>query len=453
LKIVSPIDVRKFRAELDFRKVAVFNSSDQSWSPIPVALTATTIDAREWESLERDARHIFASFPKIMAWLRRPKQMGLAQKLFAGLSDFESEVIHDMSSENWGHVTIRMDLYWHQNEIKIIEVNCTIPAMQAYSDNVFHAWANAGGEVAGESRNVDELLDSLIAMYRMDGGRLARPRIVILHRDGDSQLGELLWLQRQWSARGFETLLAQPEALSRVGDLWVVEGVPCDLVYRHIFARGLAGQSTGLELRSNRKSHFYNPVSAHFEAKAFLALVSYVAANGELTTEVDLTDEEVKAIARRVPCSRILGGVATASTFESVAGRLADVVLKRSFGYGGQQVIMGDDWYSGDTQNRLRAMTKMAGEIDFKTFSTWASECDQSLWVAQDRMSGACRRTDVLTSRGVEVWDAWYDASIFINSRTPPICRGGVSRISKSPVVNIGTGGGLAPFFTVPYAI
>lgn len=200
---------------MDLRKVAVFNAAEPSWVPIPVALTPTTIDAHEWEALERDARSVMGVFKKLLRWLKCPDQHGLAKKLFAGLTDFERDFVNDNAHEHWGHVTVRMDLFWHHGEIKIIEVNCTIPAMQAYSDNVFYAWAKAGGLVQGESKNSKELLDSLVAMYRLDGGLLERPRIIILHREGDSQLGELLWLQQEWNAHGFETYLADPLMLSR----------------------------------------------------------------------------------------------------------------------------------------------------------------------------------------------------------------------------------------------
>ncbi len=460
-KGVYLIDCQILRKELARRKVAVFNAVDASWSAIPIALTPTTVEASEWESLEHDGRLIFGVFLKVLRWLQCPSQNNLAKNLFDGLSDFEKEFVTSDSSECWGHVTIRMDLFWHHGNIKIIEVNCTIPAMQAYSDNVFNAWALAGGEVHGESRNSEQLLESLVAMYRLDGGRLARPRIVILHREGDSQLGELLWFQKEWTARGFETLLADPTRISRMGDLWVVDDTPCDLVYRHIFAFRLSGHEAGQQIKKNRNCHMYNPISAHFEAKAFLALVSQLAGDQRLAAEVEMTEEEISAITNRVPQSRILGrdlvdrtlGASGSDKRDRMGINLSSTVLKRSIGYGGHQVIMGDTWRTEDTQTNLRQMTNMEGEITFEKFYEWVLEHDDSLWIIQERMSGARRKTQVLTSHGLEIWDAFFDASIFINSRTAPICRGGVSRVSTSPIVNIGKGGGLAPFLIVTNGI
>lgn len=455
------IDCKIFRTELDRRKVALFNAAAGSWSAIPVALTPTTVEAAEWESLARDGRLIFGVFLKLLRWLQCPTQSVLAKNLFDGLSAFEKEFVTSESSEYWGHVTIRMDLCWHHGDIKIIEVNCTIPAMQAYSDNVFNAWAQAGGEAQGESKNSQQLLESLVAMYRLDGGRLARPRIVILHREGDSQMGELLWFQKEWTALGFETFLADPTRISRVGDVWLVDETPCDLVYRHIFAFRLSGHEVGQQIKKNRIGHIYNPVSAHFEAKVFLALVSQVAGDQRLASEVKMTAEEITAISNRVPKSRILGREFAGSSLwtsgrevrDEIGMNLSSTVLKRSVGYGGHQVIMGDSWGTAETQASIREMTAMAGEITFEKFYDWVLNHDDNLWIMQERMSGARRKTQVLTSNGLEIWDAFFDASIYINSRTAPICRGGVSRISTSPIVNIGRGGGLAPFLIVTNAI
>ena len=440
------INVRRLKEELLRRKVAVYRAADNAWIPVPIALTPTTVKAAEWSDLERDARIILGAFPKIQRWLCDPGRRTLLKRIYEGLTGIEQEVSSLDPQAFWGHATIRMDLFWHEDAIKIIEVNCTIPAMQAYSDNVFGAWIDAGGKQDSGSNNVRELLDSLLSLYRIDGGVLSRPRIVILHRQGDSQLGELLWIQREWSQIGFETLLATPETLSRAGDLWMVEGVPCDLVYRHIFAWRLEQSAVSGALMDNRRFHIYNPPSAHYESKGFLALLSHLASADDLAKDAGLNADEIRAIRDRVPWSRLLGRLDNAVSFQSVESRLPGLVLKRSIGYGGHQVFMGDAWDSDETQVRLRQLTSLVGQISFATFAAWAETKDTSLWIAQERMSGARRETEVLTASGVETWNAWYDASIFLNTRGSAICHGGVSRVATTPVVNIGTGGGLAPF-------
>ena len=440
------LNINTYRFELDQRHVAVWRADFSKWRPIPVALTPTRISSSQWQSVVSDARLVFSTFPKILKWLQLPDQSQLKAGIFSGLSGLEQFASDMDPMYGWGHVTTRFDLYWHGEEIKIIEVNCTIPAMQAYSDNVLNAWQIASGVVESSSSNVTELLQSLFQMYRIDGGMSGNPRIIILHRPGDSQMGELLWLKDHWNQLGVHTVLATPESVSRIGELWVVDGNPYDMIYRHIFAWRLPEGSVKDALLENRSFHIYNPISAHYESKAFLALASHLAASAALVTEVGITPEELSAMTRRVPWSRILGDGRFAIPFSDIKDRLPNLVLKRSVGYGGHQVFMGNEWDSPETQSRLSQLTGEPLPVTFEKFSTWAVTRDNSLWIAQERMSGIRRKTSVLCGDHIEEWDAWFDASVFINSRSEPICGGGVSRIAQSPIVNIGAGGGLAPF-------
>jgi hypothetical protein len=365
-------------------------------------------------------------------------------KMMDGLSLLESKIARASPSEAWGHVTVRLDLFWHLGDLKIIEVNCTIPAMQAYSDHVLAAWQIANGSSDYMGSNVDDLLQSLLSLYRINGGICSRPRVAILHRAGDSQLAELQWMKKRWSRSGFQTVLATPDSLTCCGDTWLASGEPCDIVYRHIFASRLRNEQVIERLAKANQYHIYNPVSAHYECKAFLALLSHVAADLELSSSAGLTKEESLAIERRIPWSRVIGGHLASVSAEAVERRLEGLVIKRSVGYGGHQVILGDSWYSADTQRKLNELTGTGGPVDLRSFLAWIN-LDQSVWIVQERMSGARRQTDVLTTGGIESWNAWFDASIFLNTSGQPVCGGGVSRVAESPIVNIGTGGGLAP--------
>jgi hypothetical protein len=440
------MDLIKLRSELDRRRVAVWRAQESTWQPIPVALTPTVVSESEWQSVVADARLVFGSFPKIMNWLLKSEQDPLLIRLLSGLTGLERLMATQDPSKFWGHVTARFDLYWHDGEIKIIEVNCTIPAMQAYSDNVLQSWLYAHGLKPASSSNVSDLLKSLLGMYREDGGSNPRPKILILHREGDSQLGELLWLQREWTKLGFETALAIPESIHHERNGWRQGAMLYDVVYRHIFAWRLPDDEIAKALQDNRAQHIYNPVSAHYEAKSFLAIVSDVADNAHRSAQVGLSEQEVSAIKRRVPWTRILGSENSSASRTKLESQLDDLVLKRSVGYGGHQVLMGRDWEQEAVQSKLRQLIGHKQHISFEHFYQWAIEIDSSLWIAQDRMTGAKRTTHVLCGEKVEEWDAWFDVSVFINSRALPVCNGGVSRIAKTPIVNIGAGGGLAPF-------
>jgi hypothetical protein len=451
---MNKFSLEDFSNELKHRNVAVWRSSDASWSAIPVALTPTIVSTDAWSSMLEDAQLVLSAFPKVMSWLLSLVGTDEAKRFFldkmlTGLSAYESKVARLSPWDSWGHVTVRLDLFWHHGALKIIEVNCTIPAMQAYSDNVLAAWQIARGESDRVTGNVDDLLLSLLGRYRMNGGICSRPRLAILHRDGDSQMGELHWIKKRWSESGFETELVTPDSLTSYEDMWLANKKPCDIVYRHIFASRIQNDWLLERLENPSQYHIYNPISAHYECKAFLAILSYVAADPAMGTSAGLTKEESNAIERRLPWSRVIGGPLASVSGEVIERRLEGLVLKRSVGCGGHHVILGDSWYSNDTQRKLNDMTGISGSVDLRSFLTWI-ELDQSHWVVQERMSGARRQTEVLVRSGVESWNAWFDVSMFLNTNGRPICGGGVSRIALNPIVNIGTGGGLAPLLIQP---
>jgi hypothetical protein len=253
-------------------------------------------------------------------------------------------------------------------------------------------------------------------------------------------------LQEEWGKCGDQAVLATPSMVARSANQWFIGQMPVDLIYRHIFAWRLEDSPFASCLINNRQTHIYNPVSAHYESKAFLALVSHMSSDTQRAQEVGFSRDEMAAVNLRVPWSRILGQSPLSVPFEEVKERLPYLVFKRSVGYGGHQVIMGQDWETHETQTRLKQLTGCLGHVDFNHFASWILKQDTSLWIAQNRMSGAQRRTQVLCGDQLEEWDGWFDASVFIDSGKSPVCSGGVSRISKSPIVNIGTGGGLAPF-------
>ncbi len=444
------ISVEILRRELRARGVAVWNALEGKFQPIPVALTPTVVRSSDWQSLVQDARLVLGTFPKLMSWLQRLEQRHLFAQIFGGLSSIEALAAQSDPMASWGHATTRVDLFWHHGAIKIIEVNATIPAMQAYSDQTTQAWITAGGMIDLRNQKISDnqgdLLRGLLSLYRRDGGTVAMPRIAILHRPGDSQLGELQNLCRDWNSRGYQAVLVTPEDLLSSGDIWMAHGEPCDLVYRHLFAWRLEGGELAQTMLHSRRTHIYNPISAHYETKAFLAVLSQVADNACLAHQAGIMDAEMQVIKKRVPWSRIISAEDVATSAAELQDRLPQLVLKRSLGYGGHHVIMGDSWSHPKTQVQLKSLTQLSIPISLPAFLDWVRHEDKSLWIAQERMSGAQRTTEVLTASGIETWNTWYDASVFINTGSEFLSGGGVSRVGKTPVVNIGTGGGLAPF-------
>lgn len=445
-----PLSSYKFTGEIAKRNVSVWDRAGSTWRQIPIATDPVVVSKSAWEALVADGRTLLACFPLVLDWLQHAENRSLFDHIFDGLAGLELEAAGALPSSTWGHATIRLDLFWEGDDLKIIEANCTIPAMQAYSDLVRAAWGEAAGmpdtELNALGRwNTPDLLDSLLSLYRHHGGEAVRPRLAIFHREGDSQLAELLHFEKSWQDR-CDVVRVTPEGISRQAH---------DLFYRHIFAHRVQDNAAiAALLRNWRQVRMFNPVSAHYEVKAFLAVVSSVAENDALASSIGLSHEQRQVIKNRVPWTCLMGSLLPGTGFfpcekspDDVLRHWDQYVFKSSSGYGGHAVFIGSEWHASATQERLRALLAVPGLVTEKDFLAWVARPESGTWVIQQRVSGRRHRSEVITSsRDIIEVDGYVDASVFLNTGPVPLCGGGVSRFAAGPVVNIGTGGGLAPF-------
>ena len=457
--------VDRYLQALRKNQVSVWRESETRWQPIPAAVTPVTVPKKEWNELAADARHIMAAFLPLHDWLQQPAQQPLFHLLYDSLSPFEQQGAQLDAKKNWGHATIRFDLFWHNGALKVIEANCTIPAMQAYSDLTLNAWFQAGGtSTSKQASNTEELLQSLLSLYQRDTQTSTPRTIGILHRPGDSQLAELHHYEMIWqqSLPDSKVFRIHPDDIQSKNNRLIDSrtGHSIDLLYRHCFGWRLANHKALTHaLLHNQIARIYNPLSAHFEIKAFLALLSHASQDPKWAASIGLSSDQINAIHKRVPTTRIITqqlptllSQHAAITDDIFEKHIEDFVIKKSIGYGGHQVIMGSEWYDPSIQARLAqdllSQTAAANAvITPKIFLNWLNAQSGDLWIVQDRMSGRMHRTKMIQSDdSISEINGFVDASIFLNTGHSSICSGGVSRIATGPVVNIGTGGGLAPF-------
>jgi hypothetical protein len=454
------MDSHRLQSALNEANLAVWLSDRAHWRPIPVALSPVVVSRDAWTQIVEDARTLLGCFPKLLKWLQKPQQDKLFDLLFYELSPVEKMAARCPPDETWGHVTLRFDLYWHHGELKIIETNCTIPAMQAYSDIVTSCWKRAAQRSDYHMtffENSNDLLASLTAKYREFGGGLPFPSIGILARPGDSQRRELEHYCDVWSQAGHRVVMVTPDDLAFDGRVWRSRDQTMDVIYRHIFGWRLDGHKSFSDwLTRSREVKLFNPLSAHYEVKGFLALLSMVSRNEAIASQVGMTPQEQSVILSRVPETDVIWPDRLKEMYSNYFVRnildlsdqtVGDYVLKSNYGYGGHQVIMGDTWYDAATQDKLKGLMKVPSTISVSDGVRWMQSTKDSLWIVQQRMSGRIHRTAIVTPDAVtEEQDVYVDASVFLNSGPQTLCGGGVSRFATNQVVNIGTGGGLAPF-------
>jgi hypothetical protein len=334
-----------------------------------------------------------------------------------------------------------------------LELNATIPAMEAYSDAAARAWietmarlaeltaAQTEALVQANGSNAEELRQSIVA--HSDFAASSRPSIGIIHRASDSQLRELQALVRAFEKAGHVVRLAPAEevSLNTAGRATLGSFVP-DILYRHIFARRMPEGSVLERIaRGETNSRLQNPVNGQFEVKGLLAeLVRIVAEDNG--AGLNLTAEELHTVKNVVPWTRLLSdspglgpnGERVSSLAEFVAADPAQFVLKKSWDYGGKSVLLGFDVLATSGAEFWRAKVKEA------------LTDGPGAWVVQ-KLVASPRRQHLVVLKGTDAaWeDVYVDASTYSATGNIAVPGGGVTRFARTGVVNIVGGGGVAP--------
>jgi hypothetical protein len=463
---LGPISIPSYSQSLATAPLAVFDSMQNQFHLIPAATTPLILDDTNWDALARDAQLVFNAMQKVVRWLRHPANARQRDLLFADLSGLESRASIGETDFGAGLATIRFDLFLDETGFKIIEVNTTIPAMQAYSDMIKSAFIKAWCAeqqlstkqtqdlLNSMQSNTADLLQSLIEHYHHSGGTAAKPSIAIIARPGDSQLAELRWLQSAWNAAGHKCVFAQPDAVSIRGNELLVAGEAVDLSYRHIFVHRIDPSSDFAQACAQaRRFRVFNPVAAHLEIKGLLAEVSRIAADLRQREDTGLSPEEVAAIQRRVPWSRMLKAGPTHAPHGStsidllawVKAHPSNLVIKSSSGYGGHGVVIGADFHHPDTQRRVQAILQTSQPVAWAQLVDHCASTAKGLWMVQEKVAGHKRSHRSLTNGSLTEQATFVDCSLFVNSGVTFRPQGAASRFSQDAIVNIGRGGGLVP--------
>jgi hypothetical protein len=418
--------------------------------PIPPILTPLGISRARMKEVSADSHALTSALVRLTADLMR-EASPLQKKLFGAFGPLESEALAKSWRQAEQLATVRVDFLVDKNgQHRALEVNATIPAMQGYSDAIAGAFLRAVAKeisylhperlVDANGRNTDDLLQSLLAH------RPAKT-IAIVARAGDAQRGELEHYVRRWTQLGQRVLLVTPAGVRIENGRGLVGDVAPDIFYRHIFARRLdpASDFARMCLEAPRFG-ILNPIASHLEVKAMLGLLS-AAVDGPDAARMQLSDDEQDAIARTVPWTRLYQPGETTGPDGSVISDLGpwvrahgnELVLKRSWDYGGKGVFLGADL--DNSRTRVKQLLGHDGD--------WAALCDfalrdQDAWVVQELVRAQPVR-HLRVADGIEARDLYVDLSAFTNLGVNVRPQGGAVRAAESRIVNILGGGGLSP--------
>lgn len=446
--------------------------ADGQLRPIAPALTAAVEPIARLEERSRRAHALLSAVVKAARYFLGGEGRPLADQVFQGLSPWERELCETTWRAAEAVAIARVDLFTDSAGVdRPLEMNATIPAMEGYSDVAAQALLRAVGEARGIERaaidqlcrengsNTDDLRRSLVAHYRRLGGAGDRPSVALVARAGDPQSPELAAIARGFAQAGLEALRCTPDqiGLDAQGRATVV-GRPMDLLYRHLFARRIDPESAlGRIVREPERHRLLNPVNSQLEVKALFAELSRAAADPALARAMGLDEREFDAAARAPWSRRLVPGPATGPGGEALDDLVAfaeahpgDLVVKRSWGYGGTSVVIGDDLDSAEGQARARDVAGRSGG-DPVLWAEVVRRCaGNGGFVVQARVELATER-HLVAMEGGPRWIDWYvDVSAYTNLGVAEAPGGGVRRGSTGRVVNIVGGGGLVPMIAEP---
>ena len=469
--------------ELAQRGLTVHDADTGGFRPIAASLTPEPLERDRVLRLADDSRSLLSAAVKAahhalsqgaLSPAARPSGIA-AHRLFARFTPLEMAFLRRHPDALGRVASARIDFFQAPGGFEApgggpvaLEINATIPAMQGYSDILSQGWlarvaACRGGSraevdalVARETSNTSQLLDSLLAHYRLAGGRAVHPALAIVSRRGDAQLAELRHYESVFAQRGHRALQVYDDELEidpagRVR----ARGQRFDLIYRHIFARRIDPDSVLARLLLEPgPTPVLNPIVSPLEAKGLLALLHTAVFDPDAAAVPLLDEAERDAVSRLLPWTRLLDDasarLADGSLVPDLAAWVAEnpqrVVLKRNWDYGGRSVILGPS--CAEPEMRRRAELAL-GVASWPEIVARASR-DADAWVVQAYVEPPRRRRLLLeTSAAGEVavrWrDVFTDLGIFTNLGVETCPHGAAARCSATPIVNILGGGGMVP--------
>ena len=450
-----------------FSRGLATTAADGTRNPITPGATPVVLPAQVIAERHALARTLAtAGFRMAQAMVLGP----MREVLLGALSPLERRLIERSAPRTRRLAIARID-FLVSTRPAALELNATIPAMPGYSDMAAGAFLSVVGSaarlgadeirqlVAENGSNVEALHRALVTTSIQERGRPPE-RIAVLCRRNDSQLSEVDHLVSRFRELGTEAHRVYPDEASG-GELFMADGKTFDFVYRHLFVHRLAETPQPfLEAffagEAAPGSLLFNRPAAHVEAKSNFALLSRALEDPRLASGAGLVPEDLEAIRRAVPWTRVLapgrargpGGEPFQDLVAHVAAHPEGFVLKRAWDYGGKAVFVGPAAEEPGFAAR--------SEAAFGARLAWPELVERAAadprgggFVVQAVVDVPRERHLFATPGGAVEADVFVDYSAFASvGLEPEPPWGGVVRASASRIVNIQGGGGVLPLLT-----
>ena len=342
----------------------------------------------------------------------------------------------------------RADAFLLPDSLQFAEYNAESPAGPGYSQRLAEVFDDSpimrafrGGVRTGAGRAVrmfrpvEHLLHALLASYKEWGGSASPPQMAIVDWREVPTFSEFELLRDAFTALGVPTLIADPRDLENRGGRLTANGRAIDLVYRRVLINDIVARP--LECRALLDAYASRTVCvantlrckiAH--KKAFFAVLCDERRGGLF----DVREREL--IRRHIPWTvlvrdrRVTRNGREFDLISYLRDHREQLVIKPNDEYGGTGVALG--WEASESEWDgviARALNEQARG-----------------WIAQERIAVRREPFPVCTDGGVEMRDMLVDFAPYVFRGK---LAGFLTRLSRSGLANVTSGGGQVPAFVL----
>jgi len=402
--------------------------------PMRTFLRPHFVTGAEWRRLNEDGRRLL----ELAAHVARRAFDGDAGRLCAFLGTPEAEARWVRLDPGLPDVVLsRLDAFLGPAGPRFIEVNSDAPAGFGYGDRmaelftklpVFRAFARARSVTYRPS--IPALVEAIL--HAGSGRAGSTLTVAIVDWSEVKTRADQEILREAIALRGARCLMADPRELELRDGRLLAGGETVDVVYRRAVLSELMERED--EVRVFFRAYetgaavFVNSLRCRLsEDKAFLALLTDEA------FATLLTEDETAFVARAVPWTRKLEerrtrkGGREVDLLSFVREQRAGLVLKPAHGYGGRDVLVGDETAPADWDEAIRAGTGQP-------------------WVVQERVTIPEEPFPTCEGGSLRFEDLKVNANPFYVAGGEA---GAVTRASRRTVINVSAGGGSVPTFVV----
>jgi uncharacterized circularly permuted ATP-grasp superfamily protein len=386
-----------------------------------------------WRRLREDGRRLL----ELATRVARRAFAGDAGRLCAFLGTPEAEARWVRLDPGLPDVVLsRLDAFLGPAGPRFIEVNSDAPAGFGYGDRmaelftqlpVFRAFART--RPVSYSPSIPALVEAVLGAAP---AATSTPTVAIADWAEVKTRADQQILQEAFTSRGARCLLTDPRSMELRGGRLIAGGQAVDVVYRRAVLSELVEREDEvrdfLAAYTRGSAVFVNTFRCRLsEDKAFLALLTDEAFASLLT------EDERALVARTVPWTRKLEDRRTTKDGRAfdllsfVREERAGLVLKPAHGYGGRDVLVGDETFPAEWDEAVQAG---AGQR----------------WVVQERVTIPEEPFPTVEGGSLRFEDLKVNANPFYVAGGEA---GAVTRASRRAVINVSAGGGSVPTFVV----